>query len=282
MQLAMIDDEVIPYSELEPAYLDRGTFFGDGVYEVIRSYHGRLFALEEHLARFQRSLREIGIDGVDIADIRTRVTTAFERANLPNAKVYFHFTRGSGDRNHTITPGMTPRFFLTVLELVDKPANKERGVSVSTFPDWRWKRCDIKSLNLLANVMAKMDADKKGCAEAILVNDAGEVTEGSSSAIFLVRAGGSEILTRPLGPDILPSITRAIVERLADKAGVRVVEEAYRPADAARAQELFLAVTTQDIVPVVQFDGARIGDGRPGRCTRKLIEIFADYAKQGK
>jgi len=280
MQLAMVDDRVIPYAELEPIYLDRGTFFGDGVYEVIRSYDGRLFALEEHLTRFARSLHEVGIEGVNIADVRSRVTTTLDRANIQNAKIYFHITRGSGDRNHNATPGTPPRFFMTVMELHDKPANKRDGVSVSTFPDWRWKRCDIKSLNLLANVMAKMDADRKGCAEAILVNDAGEVTEGSSSAIFLVRAGGSEIVTRPLGPDILPSITRAVVERLADRAGVRVVEEAYRPADAARAEELFLAVTTQDIVPVVRFDGDRIGDGRPGPCTRKLIETFADYVSQ--
>ncbi len=279
MQLAVIDDKTIPYADLEPSYLDRGTFFGDGVYEVVRSYHGRLFALEEHLARFERSLREVAITGTDISDIHNRVMAAFERAGIANAKVYFHITRGSGDRNHCATAWMKPRFFMTVMELEDKPANKEHGVSVSTFPDWRWKRCDIKSLNLLANVVARMDAEKKGCAEAILVNDAGEITEGSSSAIFLVRSGGSEIVTRPLGPDILPSITRSMVERLAMHAGVRVVEEAFRPEDAMRAEELFLAVTTQDIVPVVQFDKIRIGGGRPGDCTHRLIELFAEHVR---
>ncbi|HPD47303.1 MAG TPA: aminotransferase class IV [Anaerohalosphaeraceae bacterium] len=282
MQLAMVEDRVVPYEELAPVYLDRGTFFGDGVYEVVRSYEGRIFALEEHLARFGRSLREVRIEGVDIADVRERVTMTFNRASIANAKIYFHVTRGAGDRSHTVAADTRPRFFLTVTELAEKPANKERGVAVSTFPDWRWKRCDIKSLNLLANVMAKMDADRKGCAEAILVNEAGEVTEGSSSAIFLVRAGGSEIVTRPLGPDILPSITRAVVERLAERAGVRVVEEVYRPADAARAEEVFLAVTTQDIVPVAAFDGVQIGEGRPGACTRKLIEVFREYVREGE
>ncbi|MBE0535709.1 MAG: aminotransferase class IV [Phycisphaerae bacterium] len=280
MQLAMIEDKVIPYAELEPVYLDRGAFFGDGVYEVIRSYEGRLFALDEHLARFARSLREIAIDGVDIADVRQRIETAFDRASIVNAKVYFHITRGSGDRGHGAPKDMKPRFFLTVMELADNPKNKEDGISVSTFPDWRWKRCDIKSLNLLPNVLAKMDAEKKGCGEAILVNDAGEVTEGSSSAFFIVRAGGREIVTRPLGPDILPSITRAIVERMAGEAGVRMIEAAFRPEDAGRAEEMFLAVTTQDIVPVVRFDGTQVGTGRPGACTKRLIEIFAEYARR--
>lgn len=282
MQLAMIEDRVIPYAELQPVYLDRGTFFGDGVYEVIRSYHGRLFALEEHLARFERSLREVGITGVDIADVRRRVQETFDRASIVNAKVYFHITRGAGDRDHAVAGEMRPRFFLTVMDLADKPANKQNGISVSTFPDWRWKRCDIKSLNLLPNVLAKMDADKKGCAEAILVNEAGEVTEGSSSAIFLVRGGGREIVTRPLGPDILPSITRAVVERLAAEAGVRVVEEAFRPDQAKAAEEVFLAVTTQDIVPVVRFDGVQVGAGRPGACTRRLVDVFVDYVRCGK
>jgi len=278
MQLAVIDDKILPYAELDSAYLDRGTFFGDGVYEVIRSYDGRLFALEQHLARFDRSLREAGIEGINVNEVRGRVEEVFDRAGIPNARVYFHITRGCGDRNHGLVPGIRPRFFLTLMQLADKAANKENGVSVSTFPDWRWKRCDIKSLNLLPNVLARIDAEKKGCAEAILVNDAGEITEGSSSAFFMIRSG-TEVVTRPLGPDILPSITRAIVDRLARASGLRVVEAPYSPQDAARADELFLAVTTQDIVPVVRFDGIQIGDGRPGPCTRALIKAFSEFVR---
>ncbi len=215
MQLAMIQDRIVPYAELDPVYLDRGTFFGDGVYEVVRSYDGRIFALGEHMARFERSLREVDITGVDIADMRRRVERAFDDASIANAKIYFHITRGSADRNHGTPVDLKPNFFLTVTELDASDADKAGGILVSTFPDWRWKRCDIKSLNLLANVLARRDAEKKGCGEAILVNDAGEITEGASSSVFMVRAAGKGLFTRPLGPDILPSSTRAVVLRIA-------------------------------------------------------------------
>jgi len=279
MQLAMIEDRIVPYAELDPVYLDRGTFFGDGVYEVVRSYDGRIFAIDEHMARFERSLREVDITGVDIADIRRRVERAFDDASIANAKIYFHITRGSAARNHGTPADLKPNFFLTVTELGESTAKKAGGISVSTFPDWRWKRCDIKSLNLLANVLARRDAEKKGCKEAILVNDAGEITEGASSSVFMVRAAAKELVTRPLGPDILPSITRAVVLRIAEQARLRAVEQVIRPGEAAGADELFLAVTTQDIVPVVKFDQTTIGNGQPGQNTKNLIEAFRQYVK---
>lgn len=277
MQIAMIQDRIIPLDELDPRYLDRGTFFGDGVYEVLRSYEGHLFALEKHLDRFSRSLREVDITGVEIDDIRQRVLTAFDRASIVNAKVYFHITRGSEQRNHAGNPDTKPNFFLTISELVDNPAEKEAGIAVSTFPDWRWKRCDIKSLNLLANVLARRDAEKKRCCEAILVNDAGEITEGASSSFFMVCGGAKELVTRPLGEDILPSITRGVVEQLSVNTGLTVVERGIGVDEAKVADELFIAVTTQDIVGVVEFDGVKIGDGRPGKYTKLLMEEFKKH-----
>jgi D-alanine transaminase len=278
MRIAMIDDALIGYDRLGPVYLDRGLYFGDGVYEVLRSYEGQIFALEEHLGRFARSLREIGLPGVDIDAVRSRVMRGFEEAGFAEAKIYFHMTRGSGDRNHGGGETTKPNFFLTVMECPDSAAAKEKGVAVSTFPDWRWKRCDIKSLNLLANVLAKRDAEKKGCKEAILVNDAGEVTEGSSSAVFVVYDG--QVVTRPLGTEILPSITRRFVCEAAENAGAGVAERVYSAADMQGADEVFLAVTTQDIVPVVRFDGKDVGAGRPGEVTKKLIEEFAKMVKK--
>ncbi|HSV27422.1 MAG TPA: aminotransferase class IV, partial [Sedimentisphaerales bacterium] len=183
MQLAMVNDRVMPLEQLDSACLDRGLYFGDGVYEVMRSYNGRLFAFEEHMERFARSLREIEITGVDMADIRRRVLKCFEQAAIqPDARVYFHITRGSGARSHAPAGDMKPNFFLTIQPLPAATTQKTNGIKVSTYPDQRWKRCDIKSLNLLPNVLATMDAKRKGCDEAILVNDAGFLTEGSSSA----------------------------------------------------------------------------------------------------
>ena len=277
MQIAMIQDEIVPLSELDRVYLDRGTYFGDGVYEVVRSYDGKIFALAEHLARLVRSLNEIGITGVDIDEIRRRVDQAYATAGIANAKIYFHVTRGSQLRSHAGGRDLKPNFFLTVTELADDSAQKEHGVAVCTYPDWRWKRCDIKSLNLLPNVMARMEAERRGCAEAILVDEAGFITEAAGSAFFAVLAGVRKLVTRPLGAELLASITRRFVMDLAPEAGLSVLEQAMTPADAQAADELFIAVTTLDIVPVVQFDGAGIGTGQLGRYTKSLIDAFRDF-----
>ena len=274
MQIAMIQDRIVEYDKLEPAYLDRGTYFGDGVYEVLRSYGGRIFAIEKHLARFERSLAAIDIAGVDIGAIRERVITAFNRASIDEAKVYFHITRGAGPRNHGMRETLEPNFFLTVTELDDVRDQKENGISVSTYPDLRWKRCDIKSLNLLPNVLARLDAEKKGCAEAILVNDKGQITEGSASAFFAYYSDENKLVTHRLGEDILPSITREFVVQIAVDAGFTVVEEALTPQEAVSADELFLAVTTRDVVPVVEFDGVKIGTGEPGETSKTLMAAF--------
>ncbi len=277
MQIAMIQDEIVPLSELDRVYLDRGTYFGDGVYEVVRSYDGKIFALDEHLARLVRSLNEIGITGVDIDEIRRRVDQAYETAGIANAKIYFHVTRGSQLRSHAGGRDLEPNFFLTVTELADDSEQKEHGVTVCTYPDWRWKRCDIKSLNLLPNVLARMEAERRGCAEAILVDEEGLITEAAGSAFFAVLAGVRKLVTRPLGAELLASITRRFVMDLAPEAGLTVLEQAMTPAEAQAADELFIAVTTLDIVPVVQFDGAGIGTGRPGRYTKSLIDAFREF-----
>jgi len=275
MQLAMIDGAIRPFEELEPAYLDRGIFFGDGVYEVLRSYDGRILALDQHLRRFAGSLAAIGITGVDMDLIRSRVLKAFAAAGIANAKIYFHVTRGSAPRNHLPEANLQPNFFLTITELQDNPASKANGIAVSTHPDWRWKRCDIKSLNLLPNILARSDAAKKGCAEAIFVDDTGLITEGAGSAFFAIT--GQTLQTAPLTANILPSITRDFVVKAAEKVCLQVVDKSLTPQQASAADELFIAVTTQDIVPVVKFDGKVIADGKPGKYVKLLIRQFRTF-----
>ncbi len=280
MDVAMIDDEILPIRNMDKAYLDRGLYFGDGVYEVLRSYDGRLFALDEHLARFERSLKEILIFDVDIKGIRHKVETAYKESSYTTAKLYFHVTRGSEPRNHLPGKDLRTNFLMTVESLSEDTKAKTQGVSVWTHPDWRWKRCDIKSLNLLPNVMAKMAVHSKGASEAILVNDADEITEGAGSAFFAINGKEKALITRPLGPEILPSITRSIVAKVAKNAGLSVVEQVQSPAQAAACDELFLAVTTKDIVPITQFDGKTVGDGKVGPLCKKLIKEFAAYARK--
>jgi len=277
MEIAMIQDRIVPFAELDAAHLDRGTFFGDGVYEVMRSYDGRIFVLDEHMDRFSNSLSAIAITAVDIKQVRDRVSKAFETAGIANAEIYFHVTRGSTPRSRRPAAGIEPNFFLTITELPDYSQQKQSGISVSTFPDWRWKRCDIKSLNLLANVLARQDAGRKGCDEAILVDQNGLITEGAGSAFFAVFQ--RSIQTAPLTANILSSITRKYVIKSAQSIAMTVVEESMTPQQALQADELFIAVTTRDIISVVRFDDNVIGDGKPGKCTRQLIEQFAAFTK---
>ena len=280
MEIAMIQDQIVEMANLEPAYMDRGTYFGDGVYEVVRSYDGRVFALDEHLERLAGSLKAIGITAVDINKIRRRVKRAYKAASIDNAKIYFHITRGRGPRSHLGGKGLKPNFFLTVTELGDQSQLKNKPIAVSTHPDLRWKRCDIKSLNLLPNVLARMDAAKKGCDEAIFVDEKGDITEGAASAFFLILAQEKKLVTRGLGPEILPSITRKIVLQIAGNAGLTVLEKAITPWQATWADELFIAVTTKDIVPVVKFDGEKIGDGKVGKYTKLLTKEFKKEVKK--
>jgi D-alanine transaminase len=278
----MIDDRMLPLGELDRAYLDRGLYFGDGVYEVVRSYDGRIFAMDERLARFERSLKEILIFDVDIADIRGKVESAFAECGHANAKLYFHITRGSEPRNHLPGKELKPNFLRTVEALGEDVKAKTHGVAVCTHPDWRWKRCDIKSLNLLANVMARIAVQPMGASEAILVNDANEITEGAGSAFFAIDGREKTLITRPLGPEILPSITRAMVTQVACSVGLTMTERAQTPAQAAACDELILAVTTKDIVPITRFDGRAVGDGTVGPLCRKLIAAFAAFVRSGR
>ncbi|MFA5239981.1 MAG: aminotransferase class IV [Phycisphaerae bacterium] len=275
MQIAMIGDRIVPLAELEPIYNDRGTYFGDGVYEVLRSYNGKIFAMEDHLQRFARSLSEIEITGIDIEQVRWRVKKGFDAARIANARIYFHVTRGSAPRNHTWKADIKPNFFLTITELADSTEEKNRGIAVSTHPDWRWKRCDIKSLNLLPNILARQDAEKKGCSEAIFVDDAGLITEGAGSAFFAILGG--KLQTAPLKANILPSVTRKFVIEASRNIGLEVIEKSLTPKQATDCDEFFIAVTTKDIIPVVKFDDKTIGDGKPGKYTKLLMHEFRSF-----
>ena len=277
MQIVMIKDQIVPAGEVDPAHFDRGIFFGDGVYEVMRSYSGKLFALEEHLQRFGNSLSAVEITGIEMEEVRARILRAFDAAGIANAKIYFHVTRGSAPRDRAWDDSLEPNFFLNVSEVSDNTAERTNGIAASTHPDWRWKRCDIKSLNLLANVLAVADARGKGCAEAILVDEAGLITEGAGSAFFAIR--GQTLQTAPLTANILPSITREFTLKAGRNIGLEIVEESLTVQQAAGADELVIASTTQDIVPVVRFEDRPVANGTPGKYAELLNREFRSFTR---
>jgi len=277
MELAMVNDQIVPIEEARIYAHDRGLYFGDGVYEVIASCGGKLFALERHLQRLEYSLREMQmLSKVDMAQVRERVERAFEEAGIAEAKVYFHITRGRALRAHEYAEDWQPSFLLTVRELTrSQPAT----VPAITHPDWRWKRCDIKSLNLLANVLAKNAATQAGAAEAILVDEDGMVTEGTSTSVLMIQ--NRVLRTAPLRANILAGITRVLVLEWAGEFGLEVREESFGVSEVQQGDELFLTGTTTGVQGVSQLDGQPIAEGKAGTYTQQFRQRLDQAMNEG-
>ncbi|MFH1571858.1 MAG: D-amino acid aminotransferase [Gemmatimonadota bacterium] len=276
-EIAYVNGSFMPLADAVVSVEDRGFQFADGVYEVIATYGGAPYAMEAHLMRLERSLRELQIDldvrGGDI-DLAALVGEGMARAGFAETLVYIQVTRGTAPRHHEFpVPRARPTVVMTLKALRRPPAESYRqGVRVITAPDLRWKRCDIKSVALLPNILAKEEAHRAGAFEALLLDGDGCVTEGSSTSAFCVRGGG--VYTAPASPAILPSITRGVLIDLARQIGVPVTETAVTRQEYLDADEVFLAGTTTEAMPVVEIDGHRIGDGQPGPVTRRLREAF--------
>jgi D-alanine transaminase len=272
--IAFINGGFIPWHLATVSIDDRGFQFGDGVYEVIRTYQGKPFQLEAHLERLSRSARELSLPlPYSRSEWSTWIRQGLQQAQYSEAKVYLQITRGVAPRDHVFPLGANPTIIMTIREL-QPPAVEMRvsGVTAQTCKDIRWDRCDIKSVNLLPNVLAREGAKQAGVFEAIFVKD-GMVTEGSVTNVMAVQAG--TIVTAPAGPRILSGVTRSVVLELARKEGLRV-EEKFLPVEALyAADEVFLTGTTVEVLGVVQVDGRRIGTGSPGTLTNKLCSMWA-------
>ncbi|HXQ28604.1 MAG TPA: D-amino acid aminotransferase [Gemmatimonadales bacterium] len=263
----------LPRAKAQVSVDDRGFLFGDGVYEVTRARDGRLFEPGRHLGRLTRGLYGLGIawptglDGVAIQNISERLLRENE-LETGAATVYLQITRGAAERRHAFPPPDTaPTVFLAVSRLAVPDEIRSRGASVITTPDLRWGRCDLKTINLLPNVLAKQQAVSAGAFEAILVCD-GVVTEGASSNVFAVVDG--TLRTHPATERILAGITREVVLELARELGLRTRDEALPLGELRRASEVMITATTADVMPVVQVDKRPVGDGQPGPVARAL------------
>lgn len=271
--LANLNGELMPLSEVRISPLDRGFLLGDAVYEVLRVYAGKAWREEEHFARLGRSLEAIRIRGVDTERLRQRMHETIAAGPFREATVYIQVTRGAAPRTHAFPANATPLELLWASEFHDPyEAARSEGACVLTRPDVRWGRCDIKSTNLLANVLAMQEAKEAGCLEALLYLPDGTLTEGTHTSFFGVLHGS--LLTAPNSPDILPGITRSLVLGLAARAGIPEREQVLRRDDLPAVSELFLTGTTTEVMPIVEVDGKTIGDGKPGPITRRLQEEY--------
>ena len=273
--LACLDGELMPVDQARIPIWDRGFLFGDAVYEVYRLYYGRLWLEEEHTARLRRSLDEMEFPEFDLDVLLDRIRRTVGASEIREGTAYIHITRGVAPRAHAFPRPPVPPTELIVVRPYDDSATalkRESGVPVVSRPDLRWKRCDVKSSNLLANVMALESATRAGAYEALLVDSDGLVTEATHSSVLWVRDG--KIEGTPNDTTILPGTTRFLTQKLAAGAGIPVAEGRISLEDFFGVDEAFLAGTTIEVLPIVEVDGRPIGPGRPGPVARKLQAAF--------
>jgi D-alanine transaminase len=277
-RIAYVNGRYRPLQSATVAAEDRGYQFADGVYEVIKVLGGRAHDLERHLARLERSLAAL-----DIAPPMTRralESVLFEtlrRNRLTDALLYVQITRGAAPRNHLFPKRVRPSLVITARRPVF-PGEREReeGVGVITRPDLRWGRCDIKSISLLPNVLARQRAAEEGCREAWLIDREGMVTEGSASNAYIVDASG-RLITHPLDERILGGVTRSVILELARRDAIEVVERPFSLDEAHGAREAALSSTSSWLLPVTAIDGRPVSNGMPGHVVRRLMALYGGH-----
>jgi len=280
-EIANVNGRVTPVHEAMIPAEDRGFLFGDGVYEVLRSYNGRLWAFERHMKRLRRSLQEIEIVELDLDNIFHQIRNTHSQSQIQDATVYIQITRGAGPRSHAwIATGLKPTFFMTVRHFQERGSGNENGIRVIWLRDQRWGRCDIKSVNLLPNVMAKQKARSQGAYEAILVNAQGQILEGTSSSVFSVVR--DTLIVPPNSPAILPSITREIISEIAIELEIPLTEKDIPLDEFYQVDEAFIAGTGDEIMGITELSGKAIGQGEVGPMTRKIYQRYKERISRGE
>jgi D-alanine transaminase len=272
--LVYLNGRYVSAGDATVSALDRGFIFGDGVYEVWRVVRGHLFEAARHQLRLERGLSELRIAHPTDAS-PDRLSAIGERLlnenelTIGEATLYVEITRGAAPRTHYFPPADTAPTMLVMASAFAPSSTRFTGTRVITQPDIRWLRCDLKTVQLLPNVLARQIATEGGASEAIFVRD-GAITEGTHTTIFGVIDG--VLRTHPLDQLVLPGVTRDVVIEIAREGGIAVQEEAIRIDELSRASELFLTGTTTDVTPIVAVDGRGIADGSPGPVARLLLD----------
>jgi D-alanine transaminase len=279
--IAYVNGSFVPLKDAKVSILDRGFLFADGIYEVSAVLDGKLIDNESHLARLVRSVGEIALALPEtIARIKEIQKELIARNNLASGLVYIEVTRGADAvRDFTfpknkVTPTLV--MFTSTKDIVNA-ASAKTGIAVITVPDIRWERRDIKSVGLLAQVLAKQAAAEAGASEAWMIED-GKVTEGGSSSAFILTQD-DVLVTRQNSSTILPGCTRKAVVALAEERQLRVEERPFSIEEALAAKEAFITSASLFVQAVVTIDGKTVADGKPGPMTKRLREIYVDFAR---
>jgi D-alanine transaminase len=278
--IAYVNGSYVPLSEAKVSILDRGFLFADGIYEVSAVLEGKLVDNDSHLARLKRSVGEISLPLPESLDRITEIQRELiARNRLENGLVYMEVTRGADvGRDFAFPKGVKPTLvmFTSAKDIVNAPAAKA-GIGVITVPDIRWTRRDIKSVALLAQVLAKQAAAEVGAGEAWMIED-GTVTEGGSSSAFILTQN-DVLVTRQNSTSILPGCTRKAVVKLAEERQLRIEERPFTIQEALAAKEAFITSASTFVQPVVSIDGKAVANGKPGPMATRLREIYIEFAR---
>lgn len=280
--IAYVNGSYVPLADARVSVLDRGFLFADGVYEVASVLDGRLVDNAAHLARLFRSAVEIALrvplTAPEIAAVQQELV---RRNGLAEGLVYLQLTRGADPaRDFLPSPDIAPTLVLFCQpKVILESAAARTGIAVKTVVDLRWARRDIKSVALLAQVLAKREAAEAGCQEAWMVED-GFVTEGASSTAFILTGEGV-LVTRPNSHAVLPGCTAAALDALVAEAGLTVERRAFTVTEALQAREAFITSASAFVQPVVRIDGQAVADGLPGPVAMRLRALYIDFAKSG-
>jgi D-alanine transaminase len=272
-KMVYLNGDTLPLADAKISVLDRGFLFGDGIYEVIPSYHGKLFHLDAHLQRLENSLAAIRLPNPHSREQWRAIFAPLLDAGK-NQYIYLQITRGvAPKRDHAFPENVQPTVFVMCSDIVPF-AGLDTGVKAVTMDDSRWKLCHAKAITLLANILHRQEALDQGSAEAILIKD-GAVTEGAASNVFAVING--VLLTPPQSHEILSGITRDVIIGLARQNQLACREDCITLDELKAASEIWVTSSTREIIPIVELDGQAVGTGKPGAVWQTMNHIFQAY-----
>lgn len=280
MSIVYLNNEFLPMEEAKISPMDRGFLFGDGIYEVIPSYDGKLVGFGPHIERMQEGMAAIGIEfDFSVEQWREVCTTLIEKNGSGNLGIYLHVSRGTDSkRYHAFPEGIAPTVFAFAFEIPEAPVAdkaKAKALKVSTTQDLRWDRCQIKSTSLLGNVLHYQHGYQQGANETLLYNANHELTEASSSNAYIVKNGA--VITPPLDNQILPGITRLMLLDILRNNQIPVEERIVTMDEVLDADEVWVSSSTKEVAPVVEIDGKPVGDGNIGDLWLTAQSLFTEH-----
>jgi D-alanine transaminase len=268
-----LNGQYLPLNEAKISVMDRGFLFGDGIYEVIPAYRGKLFRFQEHMERLENSLNNIRLANPYSREQWLEILTAL-LSSSGDQYIYLQVTRGvAPKRDHAFPEKAEPTVFAMCSNIVPFEG-RDSGVKAMSLDDSRWELCHVKATTLLANILLRQQAVEQGCAEAVLVKE-GYVTEGAASNIFAVIDG--VLITPPKSSEILPGITRDVILEIARENHIPYSEEVISLEALKTASEIWLTSSTREIIPVVEFDDQKVSGGKPGPVWRNMNRLFQAY-----